>query len=407
MNQNKALKASINHMRRLRLQTDISHKNLEAALLQLKEKIESILKESTEMLEQRERIMEKKEQVERQNSESQMQFEEEYERMGKFIREQNDKLEESLMHERRTDLIDEFKYQRGDLTIEEEDAMAGRVGMLTNFAVTEKNSLDTIQETIQNYELMFEQLKKITNTDSLEEVISTYAAHEEEMFSMYNYIQTQNTEIETIVETTLVIKEEIKKYKLRQQEQDDQRRKVLDGLRQRLHNTRDATAALEELNRSYQDSVDQIAKKVQSLFFKLQCDQMDSSKTGAGSVKVGQKGQSVPRAESKIAILTGQGVSESNVLDFMGAIEQRAVDIIADYLKLQTRPDVTRSPTPGPVSPMKWPVGQSLDLPEILDEDLAMENEEDSKPVDLSAFKEKLQRKIQLGSSKELKSISF
>ena len=391
-------------MRRLRLQTDVSHKNLEAALVSLKEKIEAILKESTEMLEQREKTLERKEELERQNILEQQQFEEEYEKMGKFIREQNALLEESLMHERRTDLIDEFKYQRGDLTIEEEDAMAGRVGALTNFVATEQSSLATIQIAIHDYETKFEQLKRITNTDSLEEVISTYAAHEEEMFSMYNYIQTQNTEIETIIEATQQIKDEIKMYKQRQQEQDDQRQKVLDGLRQRLHSTRAEASACDRMNKDYQDSVDQIAKKVQSLFFKLQCDQMDSTKGGSSSNKVGQKGQSVPRAESKIAILTGQTVSESNVLDFMGAIEQRAVDIIAEYLKVQNRQDGNRSPTPGPMSPMKWPASTIVELPEIGEDDLIVDGDEtDSKPVDLSAFKDKLQRKILAASAKEFK----
>ena len=183
---------------------------------------------------------------------------------------------------------------------------------------------------------------------------------------------------------------------------------MLDALKLRLQTTLDATAACEEQNKIYQDSVDQIAKKVQSLFFKLQCDQMDSAKTGSTSVKVGQKGQSVPRTESKIAILSGQSVSESNVLDFMGAIEQRAVDIIAEYLKGQNRPDGNRSPTPGPMTPMKWPVSTIIELPEFSEDEIFNEAEEqDSKPIDLSAFKEKLQRKITMANSKDLKTFTF
>eukprot|EP01041_Mallomonas_annulata_P000841 gene841-1639_t len=397
-NQNKVLKASINHMRRIRLQTDVSHKNLETSLLQIKDNIENIMKEATDLLEQREQTLESKELYIKQNIEEQANFEEEYERMGKFIRDQNALLEESLLHERKIDLIAEFQFQRGELTLEEEDAMAGRVGMLNNFAVSEQNSLSTIQETIHNYETMFEQLKRITNSDSLEEVMSTYSAHEEEMFSMYNYIQTQNTELETVIDATVQIQEEIKRYKQTQKEQDDQRRRIIDGLKQRLQVTLDANSHCEQRNRIHQESVDQLAKKVQSLFFKLQCDQMENGKTGTSNVKVGQKGQQAPRAESKIAILTGQTVSESNVLDFMGAIEQRAVDIIADHLRLQSRTDGggPLSPTPGPTTPMnRWPSESIIELPEFSEEDMMGDGEDmDSKPVDLSAFKEKLQRKV-------------
>mmetsp|Transcript_33342 Transcript_33342/g.33959 ORF Transcript_33342/g.33959 Transcript_33342/m.33959 type:complete len:520 (+) Transcript_33342:122-1681(+) len=405
INQNKLLKANINHMRRLRLQTDISHKSMETELIRVKEHIENIMKESTDMLEQREKTLELKDLYERQNLEEQMKFEEDYESMGRFIREQNSLLEESLLHERKTDLVDDFEYQRGELSLEDEEYMAGRVGMLTNSQSNEQQSLATIQETINNYEMMFEQLKRITNSESLEEVMSTYSAHEEEMFSMYNYIQTQNTEIESCIENTLQIKDEIKNYKFNQQQQDDQKKRVIDGLKSRLEATQEATSVCDEKNRIQSDSVEQLAKKVQSLFFKLQCDQMDSAKAGPTASK-GQNKQSLPREQSKISIIAGQPVSESNVLDFMGAIEQRAVDIISDYLKSQSRVDGGRpkSPVTGPSTPMKWPGDSMVELPEFSEEDMLGDEEGDSKPVDLTAFKEKLLRKVTLANSKEFRS---
>jgi len=401
LNQNKALKASINHYRRLRIQTDASHKAVETDLVRIKENIERIMKESTEMLEQREKSMELKEMYERQNIEEQLKFEEEYESMGQFIREQNSLLEESLLHERKTDIIEDFEFEKGNLTLEEEVTMANSIGILTNSQSNEQQSLATVQEHINNYERMFEQVKRITNSESLEECMATYAAHEEEMFSMYNYIQTQNTEIEASLESTLQIKEEIKRYKEKQREQDEQKQKVIDGLQQRKRATIDTINIAEERNHSQSDAVEQLSKKVQSLFFKLQCDQMDNAKAGPTASK-GQNKQSMPREQSKVSLIAGQQVSESNVLDFMGAIEQRAVEIINDYLKYQSRIDGgrTRNPVTGPSTPMKWPGESLVELPEFGDDDLLGDAEEvESKPVDLSTFKDKLHRKLAASST--------
>ena len=42
-------------------------------------------------------------------------------------------------------------------------------------------------------------------------------------------------------------------------------------------------------------------------------------------------------------MLFSQGVSESNVVDYLGCIEQRAVDIISEYLR------IVHSSNPGPI----------------------------------------------------------
>lgn len=45
------------------------------------------------------------------------------------------------------------------------------------------------------------------------------------------------------------------------------------------------------------------------------------------------QGTNVAKSDRRIACLTAQGVSESNVLEYMGCIEQRAAQIIHEYSK--------------------------------------------------------------------------
>lgn len=336
--------------------------------------------------------------------------------MGKYIKEQNVALEDALLRDRKDDgkskgKAPEVVEQLGLLSPEDEDEMAGRVGVLALFEESEKDSLKNVQTTIEHYEGMFKELRSMTGTDSLKDVISTYSAVEEEMFSLYNYCQALNSEIETVVEASGQITREVTQYKEKQEAQDLERKTMLESLMSKLHLTEDAINETQVQNQSYSESVEQIGKKVQSLFFKLQCDQMETKTTSSTK---GAKGTTMSRPESKVALLTGQGgVSDSNVLDYMAIIEQRAVDIISEYLRFKAYFDAAlpRSPTPGPSTRRlgnkeKDMVTMTLDLNAVGDLTGGEENEalagpgmpsEDNdgdKPVDLSTFKMKLRKKL-------------
>jgi hypothetical protein len=47
--------------------------------------------------------------------------------------------------------------------------------------------------------------------------VSSYIAHEEEMFSLYNFIQTVNAEIDAVSEATIQTEHEILRYRDEQQ----------------------------------------------------------------------------------------------------------------------------------------------------------------------------------------------
>lgn len=470
-NQNKRLKDEINHYRLLRLQTDIAHAKFESVLAETKDKIEQLLAESTTIVEERERVLEKKEALERLNQEEQQKFSEEYEAMGRYVKEQNTALEESLIRERKQDRKGatlakpsttgggatgggavQGAVVTSDLSLAEEIEMAKKVGSLSNFMAAEQSTLSDLRRRIGAYESMFDQLKSMTGVESLEEMVSNYIAHEEEMFSLYNFIQTMNTEIDAVVEATIQTEQEIAQYRAEQLDQDQQRRTTIDELQHRLAATLEVTRSLDSQNTLHQESVSQIGKKVYTLFFKLQCDQMDTKGSSVGGGK-NQKWGAGGRPESKVALLTSQTLSESNVVDYLGCIEQRAVDIISEYLRVTNsaapgtagpgKLQLPRSPTPGPPSPMNWRGagtgargggGPFVDLAELSDDEFLNEPvespdkgalgtgmagmagggaatqgtgagagagmmESDNKPVDLSLYKSKLQRKLGLKES--------
>jgi len=413
---NAKLRSEIDHMRRLRIQTDLSHAKFDHQMAITKEKIEVILGSATETIEQREALLELKDSLERTNAEEQKKFEEEYEEMGKYIKEQNTALEDALLKDRKEEGKEKDSKeaaeggQAGLISSEDEDEMAGRVGVLTRFAESEQDSLKTIQQTIAHYESLFEQLRSMTGTESLKDVISTYSSIEDEMFSLYNYCQALSSEIEMVETNTVLVKNEMEKYKTQQEEQDAERGAMKKELENKLKASEDLIVQMNLGNSKNSEQIDQIAKKVQNLFFKLQCEQEGEKRTQNAK---GSKGPTMSQPGSNMILLqsnTGAGATESNVLDYMAIIERRAVDIISEYLRFKSFFDsaLPRSPTPGPLTTMNTFIKErvkdtSVSIDQKVNEMVAEKeddqtgisfDEHDDKIVKLSDFKEKLIKKI-------------
>ena len=79
------LKKEINHFRKLRIQTDVSHEKLTESLEDYRSKIEIMLSESTYILEQRESLIQTKENLERVNIEEQQAMQAEYDSMVSIV----------------------------------------------------------------------------------------------------------------------------------------------------------------------------------------------------------------------------------------------------------------------------------------------------------------------------------
>jgi hypothetical protein len=231
------------------------------------------------------------------------------------------------------------------------------------------------------------------------------------MFSLYNFVQTLNSEIDTMKEAELQVEHEISTFKQQAREQEEHRLQLLNDLQSRVQKANEEHDSMLERNHHEREAVQQISKKIQSVFFKLQCDQMDSKssqnqKEQAVSSSSNTKGATVSRPETNVAWLTSQGVTESNVLDFLGCIEQRSVDIIGEYLRLKASEggaNLPRSPTPGPSSPLAFPVKMEpiMDFNDIADEDfLDTEGEGENKLVDLNMFKKRLMKKVETSARK-------
>lgn len=420
ISEHKKLKDEINHYRRLRVQTDMQHNKYETILLETKLKIERLLNESAYIVEERDKLLDHKSSMEKTNKDEQLAFEREYEDMGNFINKQNKALENALMQERKQDLLEKKgikpKVQQDTITeklsLEQELEMAEKVGMLTNFVRSEENIISDTEGTIQSYKEIFDALKGFTGASSMEDIITSYVHQEEELFSLYNFILTLNSDINKLEELKSEIESSIKEYQDQLEVESERKNKVIDELKRTLKIYEDNIEKVISTKKQSQESVFQISKKISSLFFKLQCDQIDNMLSGVDeSTNVLRKSpkkvvSGINQQSNYINSLVTQGVSEANVLDYLGCIEHRTHTIVASYSSSASVQRIHRRIATGPLSPVNWSFEPIINVSEINDaEDLFVngignevtnDNNTDDffKPIDINQFKDKLQKEL-------------
>ena len=183
-----------------------------------------------------------------------------------------------------------------------------------------------------------------------------------------------NGEIERMIEQRDNIRQSMKLYNTQQIELYTIKTNINQNLIDKYNIINNNINICNNSNKNNNDILLQINKKISGLFFKLQCDQNDTrnnntntnnnntnntgnsmvsknmstntvvtksailSGPGGGTGTGGMNGGGMSgggvvsagsiRGDGRVSVLMSQGVNENNVIEYLGCIEQRAVDII-------------------------------------------------------------------------------
>mmetsp|Transcript_22668 Transcript_22668/g.68024 ORF Transcript_22668/g.68024 Transcript_22668/m.68024 type:complete len:507 (-) Transcript_22668:539-2059(-) len=333
-NLNEKLKSEINSLRRHRMTSNKSHEKIELSIRDLKQRVEAVLERSRNVSETREGIVEQLHYLNMQQSGNRERFSKQMKSLAQFIDVQNREFEESMaaaaMSTSQSDL--EGPLVRGLMNIEEEKMKAELVEELTKQIDNENGAVRATRARISLYRKSFDELKSVSGIDDLKEIVCKYVKSEEETFSLFNYIQAQNQETDWTLERHARLEEEINAYEEKLSVEEAQRAETMANLQGKWRNAKEATDECTHAAQEAQRTLERIAKKVQSLFFKIQCDQLV---TGARGTKAndGAPKNNIGRPDCRLALLSGQGVAESNILAYAELIEQRALEIMSEYAR--------------------------------------------------------------------------
>lgn len=85
----------------------------------------------------------------------------------------------------------------------------------------------------------FEQIKEATGISSTEEIVTTFIKAEEQNYSLYNYVNMLNSEIDMIEEQNKMIESEINKHEELGQMSEKEKETMRTNLQKNIHDMQD------------------------------------------------------------------------------------------------------------------------------------------------------------------------
>lgn len=296
---NKQLREQIDNLRRERVVFDNIYRKLEKELHNKKKKMANIIEVSNQAYEARDQAQMEIAAIQQADAKETQEYDEQMQALGRKIEE--DKKRKDL-------LLREQAANRGDLGADEEQNLKRRVTKgVWNIAKDKANVAASIDK-VQSYEEAFNKIKAATGISDIQELVNTFIANEDQNFSLFNYVNEQNNEIEKLEEQISALREEEHKYTQESGNDANQHKQLLNELAQKLQTTE---ASAERYEGKFQESlkiVNSLKVGIQSLFTKLECN-----------------------TSSMAEMLSDAMVTEANMMQYLGMIEQRTNEVLQMY----------------------------------------------------------------------------
>lgn len=167
--------------------------------------------------------------------------------------------------------------KKGATQVEENEEFANPADLLrtrlTKWKTNNKEKKHLLDKYIRNVKVIeeaFKQIREQTGIASIDEIVTTFIKAEEQNYSLYNYVNILNSDIDTIEEQNKNIASEIKKNEEVTNLTEAEKREKCESLRQEIA---DVKASMEEKDREMKELEEKMAKiqnDVQKMVTKFQ-----------------------------------------------------------------------------------------------------------------------------------------
>ena len=169
------------------------------------------------------------------------------------------------------------------------------------------------QEKIHSYENAIRRIQETTGINDINEIVTQFLEAEEQNFSLFNYVNDINSDIERLEHSISDMRNQIEKFRGQGMSTDTQRKKTLRDLDEKLKRTEIKADEYEERYQQAVRTITQLKNGIHSIFTRI----------GAASANVDKT-------------LGNQGVRESNMMQYLGIIEQRTTEILQAFANSQS-----------------------------------------------------------------------
>lgn len=314
---NKQLRTRIDNLRRERVVFDGIYKKLERELHEKKKEMQAIIRDSTNAYDARGRAQSEVQQLKAQAEADRHEFQKDWTELGRLIEK-----DRALRDERRAEAVHaaEREAAMGSDIAEREEAATSEIRPSDDEWDAGKDRLDpSLRPTdtaVASYEGAFRKIQEAVGSSDVEEVVQKFLDAEEKNFSLFNFVNEQNSEIERLEVMIGDTKAEIERFKGQGRSSDRERRKNLRTLDDRLRRTEAKAKSCEAAYERATRTITKLKQGIQSIFSRIGCASTSVEET-----------------------LGNQGVTESNMMQYLGIIEQRTNEILQMYASSQATTD--------------------------------------------------------------------
>eukprot|EP01040_Poterioochromonas_malhamensis_P010220 gene10219-11117_t len=333
---NRALRSKIDEYRRERIVFDGIYKKLERDLHEKKKEMTAIIEDSKNAYNARDKSQSEMLALQQHAEKERIEFESEFKELGDLIKQQQVMLEQIRLKQ--------FDRTNDPNTTNNSNANTNNsninnnsnhnnsnTNLITATSETEQNDnklnnsnnngpstnpqllIPLSQEKIHSYEEMLLKIQENTGINDIQEIINKFLEAEEQNFSLFNYVNDINSEIERLEHSISNMRNQIEKYRGQGMSSDTQRKKTIRDLEDKLSKTDKKAAEYEGRYQLAQRTITQLKNGIQSIFARI-------GATASASVD---------------EMLGNQGVTESNMMQYLGIIEQRTTEILQAYAASQ------------------------------------------------------------------------
>lgn len=310
---NRVLRQKIDEYRRERIVFDGIYKKIERDLHEKKKEMTAIINDSKNAYQARDKSQSEMAALQQHAEKERYEFESEFKELGELIKGQQVMLEQLRLKQ--------FERTGEEMAAVETFASEERTGdhhHMTNSISPwtgtkgDKTLVPLSQEKIHSYEEMLSRIQNETGISDVNEIVSKFLEAEEQNFSLFNYVNDINSEIERLEHSISDMRSQIEKYRGQGMSSDSQRKKTIRDLEDKLAKTDKKAEEYESRNQVALRTITQLKNGIQSIFTRI----------GATSASVDE-------------MLGNQGVTESNMMQYLGIIEQRTTEILQAYAASQ------------------------------------------------------------------------
>lgn len=331
--ENRQLKEEIDHLRRERVTFDKIYKKLEVELQDKKKTLTEVYDNSEKAKLRKENIEEQIKNLKLRVRKEEGNIEKEFQNVFKDINEKNviDRIEEKFgpLQERANPLKKSMDspgknttYMLEEAVDEDEFKTSVRKAAKSIDKKQRETTGKTPQEEVEEYNAIFESLKKKTHKNDLKEILALFEDYENKNYSLYQHLSHLSDEKESLEKQIQQIKEEIGKLTQSQQKDvtddgADNKAQQIQELKEEIEDSDKHFKLLESKQSGLTETINALKISIPIIFERIGCNVEDYANE----------------------LLDGTTVNEGNMLQYLAIIEKKTNEILQMYHFSQSKTD--------------------------------------------------------------------